>query len=219
MSGKYNAGYIMDVLTWEQTRLVFVVYCSALTPLFAIPYLHYRQVIPAWVLPVYISTFVVCALGWELWFNYGIIAGDSVDVRRALGLTQRLPLHLNWILNSLADAGSISCGGLLAVWLISGRNRVLFSHWRHWVFLCLLFLFIGQNILVEMFLYHDQLEVGKPLSWAPLSPFGPWWNPVLFEFQGRTVTLQWQLPWLLMTPLFYAGVLAYLRRAPLGKAD
>ena len=209
----------MEALTFEQTRLVFVVYCSALTPLLAIHWLHYRQLIPAWVLPVYISTFVVCALGWELWFNYGIIAGDSVDARRTLGLTQRLPLHLNWILNSLADAGAISCGGLLAVWLLSGRKATLFTHWRHSVFLCLLFLFIGQNILVEMFLYHDQLEVGKPLSWAPLSPFGPWWNPVLFEFQGRTITLQGQLPWLFMTPLFYAGVLAYLQQINLKNTD
>jgi hypothetical protein len=209
----------MEALTFEQTRLVFVVYCSALTPLLAIPWLHYRPLIPAWVLPVYISTFVVCALGWELWFNYGIIAGETVDARRALGLTQRLPLHLNWILNSLADAGAISCGGLLAVWLLSGRKPTLFTHWRHSVFLCLLFLFIGQNILVEMFLYHDQLEVGKPLSWAPLSPFGPWWNPVLFEFQGRTITLQGQLPWLFMTPLFYAGVLAYLQRISLKTTD
>ena len=209
----------MEALTFEQTRLVFVVYCSALTPLLAIPWLHYRQLIPAWVLPVYISTFVVCALGWELWFNYGIIAGDSVDARRALGLTQRLPLHLNWILNSLADAGATSCGGLLAVWLLSGRKATLFTHWRHSVFLCLLFLFIGQNILVEMFLYHDQLEVCKPLSWAPLSPFGPWWNPVLFEFQGRTITLQGQLPWLFMTPLFYAGVLAYLQQINLKNTD
>lgn len=209
----------MDALTFEQTRLVFVVYCSALAPLLAIPWLHHRRVIPAWVLPVYISTFVACALGWELWFNYGIVAGDSVDVRRALGLTQRLPLHLNWILNSLADAGAISCGGLLAVWLLSGRNPTLFSQWRHSVFLCLLFLFIGQNILVEMFLYHDQLEVGKPLSWAPLSPFGPWWNPVLFEFEGRTITLQGQLPWLFMTLLFYTGVLAYLQRVKGKPAD
>ena len=209
----------MDVLTLEQTRVVFVVYCSALIPLLAIPWLHHRRVIPNWVLPVYISTFIACALGWELWFNYGVIAGDPVDARRALGLTQRLPLHLNWVLNSLADAGAISCGGLLAAWLLSGRNPALFSHWRHWVFLCLLFLFIGQNILVEMFLYHDQLKVGKPLSWAPLSPFGPWWNPVLFEFQGRTITLQGQLPWLFMTPLFYAGVLSYLQRAHDSKTD
>jgi hypothetical protein len=50
------------------------------------------------------------------------------------------------------------------------------------------------------------------LSWAPLVPTGPWWNPTLFEFRDRTITLQGQVSWLLMTPLFYAGVVAYLRR-------
>ena len=63
-----------------------------------------------------------------------------------------------------------------------------------------------------MFLYHDQLAEGKPLSWAPLAPTGPWFNPTLFEFRDRTITLQGQVPWLLMGPLFYLGVVRYLGR-------
>ena len=203
----------MDALTFEQARLVFIVYCSAIIPLIVIPWLHYRHKIPSWALPAYIATFIGCALGWEVWFNYGLVAGDPVDVRRALALTQRIPVHLNWILNSLADAGAIICGGLLLSWSVFGREPALFSHWRHPVFFFLLLLFLGQNILVEMFLYHDQLATTKQLSWAPLSPLSLWWNPILFEFQGRTITLQGQLPWLLMTPIFYAGLLAYIRRA------
>ena len=72
--------------------------------------------------------------------------------------------------------------------------------------------FLGQNVFVEMFLYHDQLAEGKPLSWAPLAPTGPWLNPTLFEFNGRTITLQGQVPWLLMTPLFCGALIAYFRR-------
>ena len=72
---------------------------------------------------------------------------------------------------------------------------------------------LGQNIGVEMFLYHDQLAVGKPLSWAPLAPTGPWWNPLLFEFNGRTITLQGQLPWLLAPWLIYGGVIALSRKS------
>lgn len=67
---------------------------------------------------------------------------------------------------------------------------------------------LGQNIFVEMFLYHDQLAVGKPMSWAPLAPGGPWWNPPLFEFRDRTITFQGQVPWLLAPWLIYAGVIA-----------
>ena len=72
--------------------------------------------------------------------------------------------------------------------------------------------FVGQNILVELFLYYAQLAAGKPLSWAPLAPTGPWLNPTLLEFRDRTITLQGQVPWLLMAPLFYGAVTAYLKR-------
>ena len=64
-------------------------------------------------------------------------------------------------------------------------------------------------MLVEMFLYHDQLEVGKQLSWAPLSPLGSLWNPVLFAFQDRTITLQGQIPWV----IYDAFVLPYADQA------
>lgn len=204
--------FTVETLTDEQLHIVFVVYTSAIAPLVLIPLLHIKRLIPSWVLGVYITSFVVCALGWELWFNYGLVQGDSVEIRRALGLNQRIPLHLNWILNSLADAGAICCGGLLLCWLSFGRHPQLFSRWRSSVFVFLLCFFIGQNILVEMFLYHDQLEVGKTLSWAPLSPLGSQWNPLLFEFQGRTINLQSQMPWLIMTPAFYYLLIRYLGR-------
>ena len=52
---------------------------------------------------------------------------------------------------------------------------------------------LGQNIFVELFLYYDQLGEGKNLSWAPLIPTGNIFNPVLFEFNGRSVSFQTQL--------------------------
>ena len=58
-----------------------------------------------------------------------------------------------------------------------------------------------------MFLYHDQLSVGKPLSWAPLIPTGPYFNPLLFEFNGRTVMLQTQIPWLILPALLYLATI------------
>ena len=202
----------MDALTFEQLRIVVVLYSTATVPLLLILLLHIKRLIPSWVLPVYLTTFAVCALGWELWFNYGLVQGDSVEVRRAWALNQHIPMHLNWALNSLADAGAICCGGLLLCWLSFGRDKQLFQRWRSGVFLFLLAFFVGQNILVEMFLYHDQLAVGKQLSWAPMSPLGSFWNPVLFEFADRTITLQGQMPWLMMTPLFYWQLLKFVKR-------
>lgn len=203
----------LEHLTFEQLRLVIVVYTSALVPLLLIPILHWRKLIPAWVLPFYVAVFIVCAIGWELWFNYGLVAGDSVNIRRAEVLNQMIPLHINGLLNSLADAGTICCGTLLLVWLLMGRQSSIYRQWHWSVFVLLGTIFIGQNIMVEMFLYHDQLAEGTRLSWAPLSPLGPWFDPILFEFNDRTIRLSSQLPWLLMTPLIYGGLIKTLNRS------
>jgi len=198
---------MFDGLTFEQLRLVVIVYSSAIIPLLAIPILHHQKLIPSWVLPFYIKTFFLCLIGWEIWFNYGLVAGDSVNIRRADVLNQMIPLHINGLLNSLADAGTICCGTLLVVWLAMGRQDFVYRQWSWKVFSLLLVVFLGQNIMVEMFLYHDQLADGKVLSWAPLSPLGHWFNIVLWEFQGRSIMLASQLPWLIATPLIYGGLI------------
>lgn len=196
----------------EQIRVVIVVYLSALLPLVLIPWLRRRQVIPGWVPAVYVGSFLLCALGWELWFTYGWVAGDAVDLRRADVLNRMLPIHINWLMNSLADAGAVCLGGLWLMWRTAKRDSRVFEQWQWWPFVVLFVWCIGQNIFVEMFLYHDQLAAGKPLSWAPLVPTGPWWNPVLFVFGDRTITLQGQVAWLIMPWILYAGTIAYVRR-------
>ena len=140
----------MDALTFEQLRLVIVVYSSSIIPLVLIPILHVRNLIPKWVLPFYIRLFFICAIGWEIWFNYGSVAGDSVGVRRADILNQLIPVHLNWVLNSLADAGAICCGGLLLAWLILGRKSEGFKTWRWNVLGRRLVGCRGQNMIGEM---------------------------------------------------------------------
>lgn len=202
----------MENLTPEQLRVVTVVYVSAIVPLALVPALRARGSIPAWVPTVYVTSFLACAIGWELWFTYGWVAGNPVDLRRAPALSAAIPIHLNWVLNSLADAGSICLGGLLLVWISFDRNGAVLRRWSWPAFGILLAWFLAQNIFVEMFLYHDQLAEGKSLSWAPLAPTGPWFNPTLFAFRDRTITLQGQLPWLLMAPLFYAALIVYLKR-------
>jgi hypothetical protein len=52
------------------------------------------------VTQAYLGSFVLCALGWEIWFTYGLVAGEAVDLRRADVLNQYLPIHINWLLNS-----------------------------------------------------------------------------------------------------------------------
>ena len=188
-------------MTLEELRVITIVYVSALLPL--ILYFFYHKKIPSWIPVVYIGSFLLCALGWELWFTYGWIEGDPVNIRRSDALNTWIPIHMNWLLNSMADAGTISIGGLWLMWQFSAKNLQIFQHWNWSAFSILFIWCISQNLFVELFLYHDQLSEGKSLSWAPFAPTGQFFNPLLFEFNGRSVMFQTQLPWLIMTPILY----------------
>ncbi len=191
------------MMTFEELRVVVVVYTTAIVPIIVLFNLHLKDQLPRSILNIYISSFLICALGWELWFTYGLYAGDPVDLRRSGILNQFIPKNINWLMNSLADAGTISLGGILLTGKLMGSDRRVFNEWNVGAFLILVIWCIGQNIFVEMFLYYDQLSVGKDLSWAPLAPTGPWINPILFQYGDRTITLHGQIPWLLMTPILY----------------
>ena len=197
-------------MSLEELRVITIVYVSALAPL--IIYFYKKDSIPLWVPSIYLVSFLICSLSWELWFTYGWIDGDPVNVRRSEVLNTWIPMHLNWLLNSLADAGTISMGGLWLMWKFSKQNIQVFEQWNWGAFSILLIWFITQNLFVELFLYHDQLSEGKSLSWAPLAPTGQFFNPLLFEFNGRSVMFQTQLPWLIMTPILYKLTILLARR-------
>ena len=197
-------------MSLEELRVITIVYVSALAPL--IIYFYKKNSIPLWVPSIYLGSFLICSLSWELWFTYGWIDGDPVNVRRSEVLNTWIPMHLNWILNSLADAGTISMGGLWLMWKYSKQNIQVFQQWNWGAFSILLIWCITQNLFVELFLYHDQLSEGKSLSWAPLAPTGQFFNPLLFEFNGRSVMFQTQLPWLIMAPILYKLTILLARR-------
>ena len=197
-------------MSLEELRVITIVYVSALAPL--IIYFYKKDSIPLWVPSIYLGSFLICSLTWELWFTYGWIDGDPVNVRRSEVLNTWIPMHLNWLLNSLADAGTISMGGLWLMWKYSKQNVQVFEQWNWGAFSILLIWCITQNLFVELFLYHDQLSEGKSLSWAPLAPTGQFFNPLLFEFNGRSVMFQTQLPWLIMAPILYKLTILLARR-------
>ena len=197
-------------MSLEELRVITIVYVSALAPL--IIYFYKKDSIPLWVPSIYLGSFLICSLSWELWFTYGWIDGDPVNVRRSEVLNTWIPIHLNWLLNSLADAGTISMGGLWLMWKFSKQDIQVFEQWSWGAFSILLIWCITQNLFVELFLYHDQLSEGKSLSWAPLAPTGQFFNPLLFEFNGRSVMFQTQLPWLIMAPILYKLTILLARR-------
>jgi len=196
-------------MSYEEFRVILVVYISAVLPIFI--YLKNKSNLPFWVPTIYLSSFIVCAIGWELWFTYGWIDGDSVSIRRSEALNYWLPIHINWLMNSLADAGTITLGGLWLMWRFTGKNLNIFTYWNWKAFSIFMVWCIAQNVLVEIFLYHDQLSIGKDLSWAPLSPLGPYINPLLLEFNNRSLMLQTQIPWIILPAFIYKTVI-YLNK-------
>ena len=141
--------------------------------------------------------------GWELWFTYGLVDGLAVDMRRSNTLNMWLPLHINWLLNSLADAGTVSLGGLWLMWRFKKKDITIFKQWRWDAFIFLVIWCVGQNIIVELFLYQDHLSVGKAIS---------------LEYGDRTVMLQGQVPWLLM-PAFLYKLVIYLNNKDVKRRD
>jgi len=202
---------MMD-LSAEQTVTVLVVYSAALVPLAGLALIFSLGKLPRWIAAVYMLSFLACAAGWEVWLTFGLCGGEEVDVRRPEALSRAIPQSVNWLLNSLADASGICLVGLLLVWLAYRRKPTAFREWRWGAVGILLAWFVSQNVFVELLIYHTQLGAGHVLSWAPLIPTGPWWNPTLLEVDGRTVQFQTQIPWVLMTFIFYGIVIACYRR-------
>lgn len=190
-----------ELTTREVVRLC-VVYSSAIIPLLFILFAAYKKIFPAWLIDLYFISIVVCALGWETWFTFGWVDGADVNSRRGPALNTALPQSINWLMNSLAD-GAIALIGLLASWLAYGKKEQILQRWHWGAFGVMFTWFMAQNIFVETMIYHEQLAMGFKLSWAPLAPTGPYYNPVLFTLGDRTVSLQGQIPWLLMSPIFY----------------
>jgi hypothetical protein len=187
-------------LTEQQAFVVRNLYGTALVPLAFVVVLYAIGKLPRWVMLVYAGSFAICALGWELWYTYGLVGGLPVDARRAPALSAAIPQHINWVLTSLFDA-AICLLGLLLIFTLYGFKDTAFRQWRWPALAALSILFVGQNVYVE-YMIHDQVKPGLPLSWAPLIPTGPWFNFVLFEIDGRAITFQTQLPWVLMVPVF-----------------
>ena len=127
-----------DSLTFEQFRLIFIVYFSSFVPFLLMIYLRVNNFISKSIVRFYLLIFLLCALGWELWFTYGIIDGFPVDLRRADLLNFYIPKNINWILNSLADAGLITFGGLYLTWIILKKNNSFLYKWSWKAFIILL---------------------------------------------------------------------------------
>jgi len=192
----------MCELTNDELWLVVRIYAFALSPVILGLYYLIKKNIRYNTSIILCLTFIICAAGFELWLTYGLFDGLPVSQRRSDALNCAIPQDLNWVLNSLGDVFIVWIG-LFLVKKIFNKTINPFEKWNWSVFFVFLFWFVGQNIYVEVFIYHLQLGVSGDLSWGPLMPLGSYYNPTLFEIYGRPVTFQSQLTWVLMTPIVY----------------
>ncbi len=153
------------------------------------------------MIKVYLTSFLICAFGWEIWFTYGWVDGDHVNLRRTDYLNRTIPAHINWIVNSLYDA-AICLAGLFCLWLAGRKTLRLFETINLWVLSILFLAFVGQNVFVELVIYKDQVALNHELSWAPLSPK---WIDTISIF-AATMTFHVQMTWVLMFPIFFLTV-------------
>ena len=175
-----------------------VIYSVSILPTIFILALYYQKVLPLWVMKVYLLSFLVCVFGWEIWYTYGWVDGDHVNIRRSVYLNNAIPAHINWVVNSLYDS-AICLSGLLWVWLAGGKTLRLFERINIWVFIILFLVFVGQNVFVELVIYKDQLTTDHELSWAPLSP--KWFETI--DLFGATMKFNVEMTWVLMVPIFF----------------
>ena len=111
-------------MSFEEIRVITVVYLAVFLPLLI--YWKYKSRLPKWIPSFYIISLVVCSLGWELWFTYGWLDGDPVDLRRSENLNKWLPIDINWLLNSMGDAGAVLLGGAWLMWVTHKKNLMIF---------------------------------------------------------------------------------------------
>ena len=190
----------LDTVEWRRT---VIVYLSAMAPIILSLYLIYKKKMKRWISLTLVSSFLIAALGWEIWVNFGLVDGDPVNIRRSIAMTCAIPMEINWLVNSLADTGIVWFAIILVYWIFP--NKALEYEKFHLIFLFIFFAwFMGQNFLVEAVIYHNQVGGDAVISWAPLMPLGPYFNPTLINFSERDITLQSQSAWIIGTIVFYS---------------
>ncbi len=84
----------------EEIRIVIIVYICALVPMYLLFIKFKQHSMYRWLKSVYLFSLILCALGWEISFTYGLFDGFDVDERRSLFMSTMIPMDINWLVNS-----------------------------------------------------------------------------------------------------------------------
>ncbi|MDB9985539.1 hypothetical protein OAD84_01105 [Pelagibacterales bacterium] len=204
--------YLFDCgLEQDEWRKVMVIFTSIFVTMSVVLYTTLTGKNKKWMISTLIASFLIAVFGYEIWINFGIWNGQDVSMRRSDALNCAIPMQINWLTNSIVDTG-VAWLGIILVNIYYKNSSVPFEKFVWPAFLILLVWYIGQNIWVEMILYHNQIGNDARISWGPLMPLGPWYNPTLFSFGEREATLQSQLVWFISTFMIYFIAIFNYRR-------
>ena len=198
----------LESIEW---RRVVIVYSVASAPIIFSLYLFFFSNFKRWILYTVISSFFIAIFGWEIWLNFGLVDGQHVDLRRSEALGCAIPYQINWLTNSLGDVSVVWFGIILLDYFYK-KSNAQFEKFLWSAFFILLTWFLAQNIWVEVILYFGQVGGDTRLSWAPLMPLGPWFNPILFSFGEREISFQGQSPWIIVTPIYYYLMIYFYKK-------
>ena len=65
----------MSELSGQQILTIAIVYGTSILPLLVLIVLYAVGKLPRWVAAVYLFSFLVCAVGLEIWFTFGLWGG------------------------------------------------------------------------------------------------------------------------------------------------
>jgi len=200
--------------------IISAIYTLSLVPLLFFLTNPIHKKIPTPIVQLYVLGFLLSALGWEIWWTFGVVSpAQGVNERRCPKIPEEciqnrlLPQNINWIITSLYDAAIVCTLGLVFVLKLYGTEVFAAWHWK--VFFIYLLWFVGQNLIVELMISGQISSEETIISWAPLSPIGHAWNPSL-TIGNAKLTLQNQIPWTLMTPIFYSCCIWIYKRCQEG---
>ena len=192
-------------------RRVAVIYGVASSPILLSIYLTVTGKLKRWTAYTVITSFIIAIFGWEIWLNFGLLDGQAVDLRRSNGLSCAIPYQINWLTNSLGDVAVVWFGIIMVSYLYRNSSNP-FESFSLPAFIILLIWFLAQNIWVEVIFYFNQVGGDVRLSWAPLMPLGPWFNPTLISFGERHISFQGQSAWVIVTPIYYYLMIFFYKR-------
>ena len=195
--------YLFDCgLESDEWRKVMVIFTSIFVTFSVALYTTLKGRNKKWIVSTLILSFLIAVFGYEIWINFGLVDGQHVSARRSDALNCAIPSQINWLTNSIVDTG-VAWLGIILVGIYYKNSPAPFEKFLWPAFFILLVWYVGQNIWVEMILYHNQIGNDARISWGPLMTLGPWYNPTLFSFGEREATLQSQGVWFISTFMIY----------------